>query len=138
MFNLQLGDDVDTKAASDDCFALSGNFVLVNRRAPSPFQVPAELSTLSNNAKVQSSQLVPVPNPVRETLNLNLDWRGPGSAATLVVRDLTGRVISSIQTEIYAGQNTISLPTNEWPLGVLQIVLLTKTETISTKIVKVN
>ena len=135
---LMLGDDIDLKAASDDCFAFSSNFVKVTRNAPAPLNSTPELSNFGTVARVSNGKLLATPNPFREAINLNVDWNTETTEANIIVRDLTGRVINTIRTTLYNGQNTVGIEANNWPLGILTLTLYAKSEVISTRIVKVN
>ncbi|WP_353485241.1 T9SS type A sorting domain-containing protein, partial [Haliscomenobacter sp.] len=135
---LKAGDDIDLKAASDDCFAFSTNFVKVTRNAPAPLNSAPELANFGTAARVSNGKLFATPNPFREAINLNVDWSTETTEANIIVRDLTGRVINTIRTTLYNGQNTVVIDANNWPLGILTLTLYSKSEVISTKIVKVN
>jgi PKD repeat protein len=92
------------------------------------------LGTIENEALVSAGEIYP--NPVTNTASISVNFDKPGSI-NLMVYDLSGRMVSTVNQDVASGISAIKIPVNQLESGIYFLKVTDNNgKTFSRKIVK--
>ena len=125
-----MGDNLDNLVFSDDCYALSSNYLEVNRTAPA---LPS--SRLQSTASVAEQIQVTVVNPaVYPVIEAQLDGVS-GEELSLRLFDFQGRLISERSLQSETSSINVTWPVSQLNPGAYVLSVVSKNEIVSKRIV---
>jgi PKD repeat protein len=101
---------------------------------------PGEImfSVNENSSEYLNNAVLIYPNPVYDQARLALQVK-KNTTLNLVITDVSGRMISSMEKTVKEGQNEITIPVNNLPAGIYQVVIIPEDKVImSGKFLKTN
>lgn len=107
-----VGDNAGTTVLADDCYALSENFVTVNRVDMGP-----ECIVSTENLTTETFQIQP--NPVQDILNVELEIFDLSSTqTTCTIYNIAGQQLISKSIDLSNGMNEFSIDVADFAAGV--------------------
>jgi len=111
---------------------LANNITLVIYPGEITFSIHENISAFVDNA------LLLYPNPVTDQARISLQVK-KSSGLTVMITDLSGKIIYRQESQVYAGDQEITLPVRELPAGFYQVLLIPEDKVmISGKFLKSN
>ncbi len=129
----QAGDNAAQVALTDGCFALSDNFITVNRLSGDdcPSNLTGNLQGQMVNGSVVPTQVELYPNPVQQTLHIQLE-KVHETNAQIEILDISGRILQQINT----ADQTIEVNVSQYDSGLYLVRLIEAGQVSSYKFLK--